>query len=163
MYLCSLQALTQTLLNTCVVLIQHFGNILLAKCHQDILCGNYFESSKGVVHKSWGSGAPGCCFNSFFLFKKKDFSYCSWSYNLFPFLLVSSLFKMLSLMSKCHLLEGPCLKCSSSYSLSLRGALRPLIPSEQSLPLPLFCFVRVSMLLCCYMEFLRVPSPEAVL
>lgn len=31
------------------------------------ICGNYFESTKGVVHKSWKSGAPGCCFNSFFL------------------------------------------------------------------------------------------------
>lgn len=40
------------------------------------ICGNYFESTKGVVHKSWESGAPGCCFNSFFFFLT-DFSHCS--------------------------------------------------------------------------------------
>lgn len=68
-------------------------------------------------------------------------------------------------MSKCRFLEGPCLKCSSSYPLSLSGGpSRPLIPPEQSLPLPFFCFVRFSMLLRGYMGVSQ-PSPllEAVL
>lgn len=64
-------------------------------------------------------------------------------------------------MSKCQFLEGPCLKCSSSYPLSLSGGhSRPLIPprAEPATPLLLFCKVfYVAARL--HGSFSAVPSP----
>lgn len=150
MYLCSLQAPAQTLLNTCVVMIQHFtlqfGDILWPSVIRTYCVALTLNPPKVWFIKV---GESRCWFSRSF-FKNRLLPLLSdhtISVSLPPwFFFFSFSLKCLSLTSKCQFLEGLHLKCSSSLFLWLISLDLPRTESSTS---PLFYFEGFPMLLCC--------------